>query len=61
VGNALALSIMSIARVLAGAAVYRGGGPALTGLLGGQVERVGKHEGFRWIQRKHFYPRELND
>jgi hypothetical protein len=25
------------------------------------IAAITKHEGFRWIQRKHFYPRELND
>ena len=25
------------------------------------IAAITKHEGFRWIQRKHFYPKELND
>ena len=30
--------------------------------VGGPVEiaAITKHEGFRWVQRKHFYPRDLN-
>jgi hypothetical protein len=30
--------------------------------VGGPVEvaAITKHEGFKWVQRKHFYPRELN-
>lgn len=30
--------------------------------VGGPVEvaAITKHEGFQWVQRKHFYPRELN-
>jgi 20S proteasome alpha/beta subunit len=31
--------------------------------VGGQIEiaAITKHEGFRWVQRKHFYPAGLND
>lgn len=31
-------------------------------IVGGPVEiaSISKHEGFKWIQRKHFYPPELN-
>jgi hypothetical protein len=31
--------------------------------VGGPIEiaAIIKHEGFRWIQRKHFYPAGLND
>jgi 20S proteasome alpha/beta subunit len=31
--------------------------------VGGPIEIavITKHEGFRWVQRKHFYPAELND
>lgn len=30
--------------------------------VGGQVELAGisRHEGFKWVMRKHYYPRELN-
>lgn len=30
--------------------------------VGGPIEiaSITKHEGFRWVQRKHFYPKELN-
>jgi hypothetical protein len=32
-------------------------------IVGGPIEiaAITKHEGFRWIQRKHFYPAGLND
>jgi len=31
-------------------------------VVGGPVEiaAITKHEGFRWVQRRHFYPAELN-
>jgi len=30
--------------------------------VGGQTEiaAITKHEGFKWVQRKHFYPPDLN-
>lgn len=30
--------------------------------VGGQVELAGisRHEGFKWVMRKHYYSRELN-
>jgi hypothetical protein len=37
---------------------FKGGAPTVGGPI--EIAAISKHEGFRWVQRKYYFPRELN-
>ena len=37
---------------------FKAGAPTVGGAI--EIAAISKHEGFRWVRRKHYYPPELN-